>query len=76
MLERIGVGGLDEFCEAKLLGLFAADRQWQRLGNEDAPREDGQVAFFTVGEAFGCADSFVGEEAHVVGNFQLPRKAA
>ena len=76
VLERIRLVSGDQFLELEFLRALVANRQWQRLGDEDAAGEYGEVVFFGVRLITGGGSNAIDECRCAVRYRELPRKTA
>jgi len=76
ILRALKVRAGEQLGEFELFRRWSANRQRERFGDENAPREYWQKTFFAVGDTSACGHGSVGEERRAIGNFDAPGVAA
>ena len=76
VLQCVRPAGRDQFLEAKFPRALVADRQRQRLGDEDAPREHRQIIFLAIPLVAGRGGHLIHERRRAVRHGEPPREAA
>ena len=76
VLQRVRLAGLDQFFEAEFLRALASNRQRQRLGDEDAPRQHRQIILLAVPLVAGRGGHLIHERRRAVRHGEPPRETA